>query len=64
MTILPAGFDGTNFAHIEPLMKELLSREVSNRTALEQWLTDRSEISAACSESRANLYITMTCDTD
>ena len=64
MTILPAGFDGTKFAHIEPLMKELLARPVRSLVELEQWLTDRSDISAACSEARANLYITMTCDTD
>lgn len=64
MSIVPAQFDGTKFAHIEPLMKELLARPVRSREELERWLTDRSDISAACSEARANLYITMTCDTD
>ena len=63
-SIVPAHFDGTLFTHIEPLLKELLARPVRSREELERWLTDRSDISAAYSESRANLYITMTCDTD
>jgi oligoendopeptidase F len=63
-SIVPAGFDGTDFAHIEPLMKELLARTVASKPELEAWLLDRSEIAAACSEARANLYITMTCETE
>src|SRR5205814_3949921 len=54
----------TLFANIEPLFKALLARPVHSVKDLEAWLLDRSELTAACSEARADLYISMTCDTE
>jgi oligoendopeptidase F len=61
---VPADLDATRWANIEPLYKGLLGRPVNTLEELERWLLDRSELDAACSESRANLYITMTCHTE
>jgi oligoendopeptidase F len=63
-TLIPAELDTTRFENLEPLFKALLARPVSSAEELALWLLDRSELSAACSEGRANLYISMTCDTD
>ena len=63
-TFVPAGLDATRFENVEPLLRALLSRAVTTREELERWLEDRSELTAACAEALANLYITMTCDTD
>ncbi len=61
---VPATIDATKWDQIEPLVKSLLSREVRTPGEFERWLIDRSELEAACSEARANLYISMTCATD
>ncbi|MBX3382372.1 MAG: M3 family oligoendopeptidase [Phycisphaeraceae bacterium] len=61
---VPFDLDGTRFEAIEPYIRALLERPVTTREGLEKWIIDRSELAAACSESKANLYITMTCDTD
>jgi oligoendopeptidase F len=64
LTSIPPALAGDNFQALEPHFKELLARPVASRGEFEQWLVDRSELAAACSETRANLYITMTCDTE
>ncbi len=61
---VPIGLDATRWEAIEPLVRGLLDRPVTSAAELERWLIDRSELDAACSESRANLYIRMTCHTD
>ncbi len=61
---VPANLDATRWEAIEPLGRALLSRPVQSVEQLETWLLDRSEFDAACDESEANLYITMTCDTE
>jgi oligoendopeptidase F len=63
-TFVPAKFDGANWGEIEPLASALLKRPVNSSAQFEAWLLDRSEFDAACGESRANLYINMTCHTD
>lgn len=63
-TFVPAVLDATRWEAIEPLVRDLQERRVSSASEFERWLLDRSELDAACSESRANLYITMTCRTD
>jgi oligoendopeptidase F len=62
-TVIPQDLDASTFERVEPLYNELLGRDVLSAEALEQWLYDRSELASACSETRANLYITMTCET-
>ncbi len=63
-TFVPATLNAAEFASVEPLLKALLARPVNSARELEQWLIDRGELAAACSEVKANMYITMTCDTD
>lgn len=63
-SFVPARLDATQWPEIEPLVRDLQERKVGSAAEFEQWLLDRSELDAACSESRANLYITMTCRTD
>ncbi len=61
---VPRSFDATRWAEIEPLMRALLDRPIRDRSELERWLLDRSELDAACNEAQAILYINMTCDTE
>lgn len=61
---VPAAINATRWDQIEPLIDQLLAREVRTPGEVERWLVDRSELEAACSEARANLYIDMTCATD
>ncbi|HPO92840.1 MAG TPA: M3 family oligoendopeptidase [Phycisphaerales bacterium] len=63
-TCIPPSLDATRWDVVEPYFRELAGRRVDDRPAFEQWLLDRSELEAACSQSRADLYIAMTCDTD
>mgnify|MGYP001801085874 CR=1 FL=1 len=50
---VPADLDATTWAAIEPIFVSLRDREVESAAAFEQWLVDRSELEAACSESAA-----------
>jgi oligoendopeptidase F len=61
---VPMAIDATQWEAIEPYVTSLLERPVADGAELEQWLRDRSELDAACSQSRAELYIDMTCHTD
>src|SRR3954470_21334180 len=77
---VPAALDAKSFENVEAYFKKLLERpvgsaggvgkwlggggEVSSAGELEKWLVDRSELSAACAEARADLYISMSCDTE
>lgn len=62
-TFVPADLDATRIDAVEALAKSLACRPVKSAKELEVWLLDRSDLDAACSEARANLYIDMTCDT-
>ncbi len=53
-----------DWSSIEPIARELLDRPIKDAAAFESWLHARSDFDAACSEARANLYITMTRRTD
>lgn len=61
---VPPNFDATRFDLIEPYITDLLKRRVTSAAELEEWVLDRSELTAAVGESRADLYITMTCNTE
>ncbi|MGE3108037.1 MAG: M3 family oligoendopeptidase [Phycisphaerales bacterium] len=63
-SFVPADLDAAVWSNIEPLLAELQARPVNSAADFEQWIRDRSELAAACSESRARLYITMSCNTD
>ncbi len=62
-TFLPASFVITDWAALEPFFKNLLDRDISNLSQLEQWLKDQSELEAAISEDACWRQIKMTCDT-
>jgi oligoendopeptidase F len=53
----------THWENLEPIFQELLKREITSVTELEQWLKDKSELEAALEEDFAWRYIKMTCDT-
>jgi oligoendopeptidase F len=61
---VPAALDAAKFENVEPYFKQLLARPVGAGPELEKWLLDRSELSAQCAEARADLYISMTCNTE
>jgi len=63
-SFVPADIDATDWSQIQPLLEELKLREVSTAQEFEEWIRHRSELDAACSEARARLYITMSCNTD
>jgi oligoendopeptidase F len=61
---VPSNLDATRWDAISPLVNALLARSVESAADLERWVMDRSELEAACAEAKADLYITMTCDTE
>jgi oligoendopeptidase F len=64
MAFLPTDLDAAEWRSVEPLVRALAERPVDSAPDYERWLLDRSDLDAACSEARANLYIAMTCRTD
>ncbi|WP_346236197.1 M3 family oligoendopeptidase [Niabella insulamsoli] len=62
--LLPADFQVTNWAALEPYFKELLKRDINSFQELEQWLKDLSELEAVVSEDACWRQIRMTCDTE
>lgn len=56
-------FTVTTWELLKPYFDELLSRVITSKKELEQWLSDSSELSAIVSENMAWRYIKMTCDT-
>ncbi len=61
---LPAAFDPSTPALVEPFVRNLLDRPVRDTAELERWLIDRADLDAATSEAEAVRYIAMTCRTD
>ncbi len=61
---LAENFTITTWETLEPLFKELLERNISNKAELEKWLKDMSEVEAAVSEDACWRQIKMTCDTE
>ena len=49
---------------LAPYFNELLVREINDKSALEKWLSDRSELEAFVSEDLAWRYVKMTCDSN
>lgn len=61
---LPDKLKVTSWEVLEPFFTNLLNREIKSKTDLENWLKDRSELEAFCSEDLAWRYVRMTCDTE
>ena len=52
-----------SWGKIQPLFEDLLKREINSVSELEQWMSDRSELSAVLEEDMAWRYIKMNIDT-
>jgi oligoendopeptidase F len=63
-SFLPASLNAAEWSQLEPLVRALGEREVGSPAEFERWLMDRSDLDAACSEARANLYIANSCNTE
>ncbi len=63
-SFVPFDLDASDWPKTEGYFKALLERPVNTPADLEKWLRDRSELEASVNETRANLYIDMTCHTD
>ena len=61
---LPQDYQLTDWASLEPFLKDLLDRPVDSKAALEKWLQDMSELEAVVGEDAAWRQIRMTCDTE
>ncbi|MCU0421283.1 MAG: M3 family oligoendopeptidase [Bacteroidia bacterium] len=61
---LPDKIKITSWEIIEPYFEVLLNRKIENKTELEDWLKDRSELEAFISEDLAWRYVKMTCNTE
>ncbi len=56
--------DLDDWSQLEPFFTELLERRPDSAAALEEWITECDELTAAVAESGAWKYIRMTCQTD
>jgi oligoendopeptidase F len=65
-TFVPQNLDLGDWPQIAPLFDQLERRaaEANSAAALERWLLDWSELSAALDEEASRRYIAMTCHTD
>jgi len=61
---VPQDFDPSDFANIEPLGRELRERPIESAAALELWLLNASELTAAIREHASRLRIDYSCHTD
>jgi oligoendopeptidase F len=61
---LPEDFTISTWETLEPYFKELLERPLTNKSELEKWLKDSSELEAVISEDACWRQIKMTCDTE
>ena len=63
-TFVPADLNPAEWDQLQPLYDGLLARELGDAAALEAWLTDYSELSAAVSEYSSLRNIDYACHTD
>lgn len=62
-SFLPKDFILTDWAALEPYFEELKNRVLDTETALENWLSDLSELESIVGEDACWRQIKMTCDT-
>jgi oligoendopeptidase F len=60
---LPSDFHLTDWETLEPYLKELVERPLTDKEALSKWLLDWSELEAVISEQACWKQIRLTCDT-
>jgi oligoendopeptidase F len=61
---LPADFVVTDWSALEPFFAELANREINSREALQEWLSNLSELESVISEDACWRQIKMTCNTE
>ncbi len=61
---VPADLDGAQIENVQPLIDELINRDVDQPEALETFVLDRSELDSATSEAHVDLYVSMSRHTD
>ena len=61
---LAQSFTVTEWPILEPYFKELLEREISDKSELEKWMHNMSELEAAVNEDACWRQIKMTCDNE
>jgi oligoendopeptidase F len=61
---VPNDFDPADWADAQPLYDELVGRGFDSPAALEQWLTDFSELSSVMDEYGSRRYIDKSCHTE
>ncbi|MDR5683882.1 MAG: M3 family oligoendopeptidase [Armatimonadota bacterium] len=61
---VPTDANMGDWAHIEPLFRELLDRKIDSSAALQRWLEDLSELQSAVAEEGSRRYVAMTQQTD
>ena len=61
---LPKDFSVTDWTSLEPYFKLLVDREITDKSSLEKWLLDMSEIEAVVNEDACWRQIKMTCDNE
>lgn len=61
---VPKDADMGEWAQLEPLFQQLLSRPINSLDEFERWLFDCSELGAAVAEERTRRYVAMTTQTD
>jgi len=61
---VPTELDASDWSQIEPLVKDLLDREIDSAAALERWLLERSDLESYIDEVGSRLHVDMTCDTE
>jgi oligoendopeptidase F len=61
---LPADFVVTDWPALEPFFAELANREINSREALQEWLSNLSELESVISEDACWRQIKMTCNTE
>ncbi|MFW5839830.1 MAG: M3 family oligoendopeptidase [Planctomycetota bacterium] len=63
-TFVPAHADLQDVDTVVGLYRQLHERTIESAEDLEKWIFDRSELGSAIGQTRAILYINMTCQTD
>lgn len=63
-SFLPKDFNYTSWNELLPYFNELNDREITNLSALQNWLIDKSELEAFLQEDLGWRYIKQTCDTN
>lgn len=63
-SFVPAIFDVSDWAQVEPLYLELLQREIASVSELSKWLLNFSELTSVVDEYGSRRYIDKSCHTD